>query len=105
MGCHPFKSFLEEVLTNGSANDQVFAQTIGSAICLGEMTLGITHKRTGINGIMNLLVVERFTCNVDGLEPFQFLRFFSFTYINCQLIVEDSPSYVCRLIRIKNPVF
>ena len=105
MGCHPFKRLFEEVLTNGSAINQVLAQAIGSAIRLGEMTLGITHERAGINGIMNLLVVERFTCNVDGLEPFQFLRFFSFTYINCQLIVEDSPSYVCRLIRIKNPVF
>ena len=30
--CHPFKSFFEEVLTNGSANDQVLAQAKGTAI-------------------------------------------------------------------------
>ena len=30
--CHPFKSFFEEVLTNGCTNDQIVAEAKGSAI-------------------------------------------------------------------------
>lgn len=87
VSCHPFKSLLEEVLADRSANDQILAQTICSAIRLREMTLGIAHKRTCIYGIVDFLVVERLACYIDCLEPFQFLRLLTFTDINRQLIV------------------
>ena len=64
------------------------------------MPLGITHKRTGINSIVDFLVVERLSRNVDGLEPFQLLRLFTFAHIYCQLIVKDSLLYVSWLIEI-----
>ena len=65
------------------------------------MTLGIIHKRTCIHGIVDFLVVERFTCYIDCLEPFQFLRLLTFTHINRQLIVKDSFLHIGWLIEVK----
>ena len=62
------------------------------------MAFGIAHEGPGEDGIVDLLIVERFAGNVDGLEPLQFLRCFTLAHIHGQLIVENSPLYVCRLV-------
>ena len=100
VGSHPFKSLFEEVLADGGAIDQVLAQAICSTIRLGEMSLRITHTRSRIYGIIDFLVVERLACYIDCLEPFQFLRFLTFTDLNRQLIVEDFLLYISWLIEV-----
>ena len=69
MSGHPFKGFFQKILTDGHTVHQVFAQPVGAAVGFGEMPLGIAHKGSGIDGIVQLLVGERLAGDVDGAEP------------------------------------
>ena len=62
------------------------------------MTLCIAHKRPCIDGVVYLLLVQGFARNVDGLEPFQFLRGLTLADIDGQLVVENLSLYILGLI-------
>ena len=86
---HPLEGLLQEVLTDRCAVHQVFAQSVGSAIRFGEVPFGIADERPCKDGVVDFLLVERFAGNVDGLEPLQFFRWFTFAHIDGQGIVEN----------------
>ena len=95
---HPFKCFLQEVLTDRRAVYQVFAQAIGTAVRLREMTFGIRDERPCKNGIIDLLLIQWLACDIDSLEPFQFLTGVTLTYIDGQRIVQNLALNILGLI-------
>ena len=53
------------------------------------MPLGVAHKRSGIDGIGQLLVVECLSGDVDGAEPLEFLAWLALAHIDGEGIAED----------------
>ena len=68
----PFESLLQKVLPDGRTVDKVFAEAVGAAVVFGKVSLRIADEGSGIDGVVDFLVVERLPRDVDGFEPLQF---------------------------------
>ena len=62
------------------------------------MPLGVADERPGIDGVVNLLLVQRLARNVDGLEPLQLLRRLTLADIDGQRIIQYVLLDVLRLV-------
>ena len=87
---HPLQGTFQIVLTVDSSADVVAPLLDVSVLRVAELLLGLCDELARIDGIEQLLCVERHTGYIHRLEPLPYLVLCAFAFIDKQVGVEDA---------------